>query len=118
MKSQSTAAILALLLGSFGIHHFYLGNTVAGVLSLLFCWTFLPFLVSLVNFIQILAMSAEKFNKKYNTAPKLFNAQQAHKTVVAQAAEDISIKIGRLHDLKEKGAITQEEFDAQKKILL
>lgn len=44
-KNPSTAVMLAILLGGFGAHHFYLGNIAAGVIYLLFSWTGLTYLV-------------------------------------------------------------------------
>src|SRR5690554_3028666 len=38
-KSKTTAGLLAIFLGAFGIHKFYLGRTGMGILYLLFCWT-------------------------------------------------------------------------------
>lgn len=51
-KSVGTFAILALLLGGLGIHLFYVGKTVRGLLHLLFCWTFIPAIVALVDAIR------------------------------------------------------------------
>ncbi len=48
-KSDVTAILLAFFLGSFGAHRFYLGQTGWGILYLLFCWTFIPHLVSFVE---------------------------------------------------------------------
>jgi TM2 domain-containing membrane protein YozV/ribosomal protein L40E len=64
-KSRVAAALLALFLGGFGIHKFYLGQTGLGILYLLFCWTFIPYLVSFVEFILFLTMSDETFNQRY-----------------------------------------------------
>ncbi len=48
-KSDVSAILLAFFLGSFGAHRFYLGQTGWGILYLLFCWTFIPHLVSFVE---------------------------------------------------------------------
>lgn len=64
-KNRITAALLALFLGGIGVHHFYLGNTLAGVIYLLFCWTFIPALVAFVEFIVFLCMSDASFAAKY-----------------------------------------------------
>lgn len=34
--------LLALFLGSFGIHKFYAGKNMQGILHLIFCWTGIP----------------------------------------------------------------------------
>lgn len=65
-KTKTVALLLALFLGGFGIHHFYLGRNTAGVLSVLFFWTFIPALVAVVNVVQILVMSDRDFDAKYN----------------------------------------------------
>lgn len=42
-------AILAIFLGSFGIHHFYAGDTLHGLLHLIFCWTGISGLIGLIE---------------------------------------------------------------------
>lgn len=64
-KDRTTAALLALLLGGIGAHHFYLGNTVRGVLYLLFVWTLIPVIVAFVEGIIYLTKSDEEFQRKY-----------------------------------------------------
>jgi TM2 domain-containing membrane protein YozV len=64
-RSKIGAALLAFFLGSVGAHKFYLGRTLAGVLYLLFFWTFIPRVVSLVEFVLLLVMSDEPFREKY-----------------------------------------------------
>jgi TM2 domain-containing membrane protein YozV len=65
-KSKYVAATLAFLLGGLGIHHFYLGNAILGVIYLLFCWTLVPALIAFVEAIIYLAMPARVFDQKYN----------------------------------------------------
>ena len=50
-KSRIVAGILAILLGDFGIHDFYMGNTTAGIVSVLFFWTGIPGIIGLVNYV-------------------------------------------------------------------
>ena len=66
MKSKTTAALLAFFLGGLGIHRFYLGETMTGLIYLFFCWTFIPLILSLFDFLFFLLMSNEKFNLRYN----------------------------------------------------
>ncbi len=65
-KARSTAAILAFFLGGLGAHHFYLGNIVLGLIYLLFCMTFIPAVIALIEAIVYLCMSDEAFDAKYN----------------------------------------------------
>lgn len=66
MKSKTMAIILALLIGGAGIHKFYLGKNAAGVTYLLFCWTFIPMVLSWFDAISYMMMSREKFDERYN----------------------------------------------------
>jgi len=64
-KNRTTAGLLALLLGGIGIHKFYLGNSAAGIIYLLFFWTFIPAILALIEGISLLSMSDEEFAAKY-----------------------------------------------------
>ena len=124
MKSKSTAALLALFLGSIGIHRFYLNQSGRGILYLLFCWTLIPFLISLIDFIWLLTMNENTFNQKFNyhyqtpfqnhTNITVTNGTQNQPLVKTSASDEIK----KLHDLKEQGILTQEEFELRKKKLL
>jgi TM2 domain-containing membrane protein YozV len=65
-KNKTIAIILAIVFGAFGIHKFYLGSIKAGVLYLLFSWTFIPLLLALFDLIVLLTYSKQKFGRKYN----------------------------------------------------
>lgn len=65
-KKKSTAALLALFTGFVGGHKFYLGETTAGAIYLLWFWTCIPFLISLYEAIVLLEMSVTTFNMTYN----------------------------------------------------
>lgn len=67
-KSRIAAALLALILGTFGAHKFYLGQLGWGVIYLIFCWTSIPTIVGFVEFILFLIMSDEEFDRKYGHA--------------------------------------------------
>lgn len=64
-KSKLAAALFALLLGGIGIHKFYLGSVGWGIVYLLFCWTFIPAIIGLIEGILLLVMSESDFNRKY-----------------------------------------------------
>lgn len=67
-KTKIVAALLALFLGGFGVQHFYLGSTTAGILilvgSILTCGA--AGIVSLVEAILLFMMSDADFDAKYN----------------------------------------------------
>jgi TM2 domain-containing membrane protein YozV len=67
-KNRMTAAIIAFCLGGFGVHKFYLGRTLPGVLYLVFFWTMIPSLLGFIDFIVLLTMNDHDFDLKYNSS--------------------------------------------------
>ena len=59
------AGVLAILLGSFGAHRFYLGQVGLGLLYLLFFWTGIPAIVGLVEGILYLTKSDEQWVREH-----------------------------------------------------
>jgi TM2 domain-containing membrane protein YozV len=66
-KNKTVAALLAIFLGGFGIHKFYLQKTGTGLLYLLFFWTFIPAIIGFIEGIILLVMDENKFIQKYGT---------------------------------------------------
>lgn len=64
-KNKLLATILALFLGGFGIHKFYLGKPFWGILYLLFFWTGIPGLVAFIEAICYICTSDDNWDKKY-----------------------------------------------------
>lgn len=126
MKSKTTAAILAIFLGGIGVHRFYLNQSGLGILYLLFCWTFIPLMVSLIDFIWLLTMDENRFNLKFNATYQYPTPYPTNTNITVNSGNQnqphsntsASDEIKKLYDLKEKGIITQEEFELKKKILL
>lgn len=69
-KSRGIAALLAIFLGSLGVHYFYLGKTTAGiiflVISLVSCGS-VAAILSLIQGIMMLCMTNEEFERRYIT---------------------------------------------------
>lgn len=130
MKSKTTATVLCLFLGGFGVHRFYLGQAGLGLLYLVFFWTLIPGFIALIDFIVLLLMSEETFNQKYNLTAIMMRSKMASSE--SNNANTVAINMAgsqnnptsscdeiiKLYELKEKGIITQEEFDLKKKTLL
>ena len=57
--------MLALFLGGIGVHRFYLGRPVSGLFYLLFCWTFVPGIIALVEFLRLALMKQSDFDASY-----------------------------------------------------
>ncbi|MBS4538091.1 TM2 domain-containing protein [Clostridium sp. D2Q-11] len=66
MKSKVVAGLLAIFLGGFGIHKFYLGQTGQGILMLLFAWTGIPEIIGIFQGVLMLLMTKKDFDRKYN----------------------------------------------------
>lgn len=66
-KNRWVAVILAFWLGWFGIHKFYLGQIFSGVMFLIFFWTFIPLIFSVIDFIYLISISNSRFDELYNT---------------------------------------------------
>lgn len=73
-KNKMVAALLALFLGGFGAHYFYLGKTTAGLICLVICcftcgfgWV-LPF----ISFIGLLVSDERHFEDEWLNPEKKF----------------------------------------------
>ena len=112
MKDKNIAILLTFFLGALGIHKFYLGYNLAGVLYLIFSWTFIPAIIAFFDFIGLLLMSDQAFNAKYNggTLPAGGNSYRS--------AKDVTGALGDLKKLYDMDAITAEEYEEKRKKLL
>lgn len=81
--NKLTAGLLALFLGGFGIHKFYLGESSSGIWYLLFCWTGITEIIGFIDGIQYLVMSDEEFDRKYN-----FKTRYIEEHVVVHHVDD------------------------------
>ena len=64
-KDRTVAGVLAILLGSLGIHHFYLGNTGIGVLYILLGCVGISPVLGLVDGIIYLTKPEDQFQRNY-----------------------------------------------------
>lgn len=64
-KNRMVAALLALFLGPYGVHHYYLGSVTAGIVELVLCLAVCG-IMSFVEAIMLFMMSDEDFDRKYN----------------------------------------------------
>lgn len=61
------------ILGSLGIHKFYLGQIGQGILYFIFSFLLIPAIISLFEFISYLSMTTEKFDTKFNPEYSYYN---------------------------------------------
>jgi TM2 domain-containing membrane protein YozV len=69
-KSRTTAALLALFLGAFGVHHFYVGNTRRGLYYLAFSWTFVTVVLGWIDAIRMGLADEQDFQRKFCSCPQ------------------------------------------------
>ena len=115
MKDKTVAALLAFFLGWFGVHKFYLGETVAGVIYLIFSWTFIPGLIAFFEFIGLLITSQESFDHKYNS--KYIQANRGG-GLHLESSKDKATTLKELQKLYEEGVITAEEYEQKRRKIL
>ena len=51
--------VLAIFLGGLGAHRFYLGQFALGFVYLIFCWTFIPAILGVIDAIRARAIFAQ-----------------------------------------------------------
>jgi TM2 domain-containing membrane protein YozV len=89
-KSKSLAVVLAIFLGSFGAHKFYLGRMRTGVVYLLFSWTGITFFVALFDALNLMLKPAREFRGRtpaYKTNQNAFKPNlRANSKVLSKPA--------------------------------
>lgn len=64
-KRQITATLLALFGGTLDLHHFYIGQNRKGALCVLFCWTGIPLILSLIDGVKFALADEEEFKRRF-----------------------------------------------------
>ncbi len=64
-KSLIGTILLTYFLGAIGVHYFYLGKVLKGILYLIFSSTSIPYILSFISLIGLTTSSIEKLNAKY-----------------------------------------------------
>lgn len=63
--SRLITAITSIFLGTLGIQKFLLSRPISGVFMILFCWTFIPTFIGILEGIRILCLSETDYNITY-----------------------------------------------------
>ncbi len=78
-KSMFTTLLLALFLGSYGGHYFYLGKTTKGIICVLFSLSFIPYILSIIDIVRITRGKLENLNAYYNV--NFVDMEQSNKKI-------------------------------------
>ncbi len=63
--SKTALLLITFFLGGFGAHKFYLGKNWQGFFYLILCWTWIPGLIALIEFIIYAFTSSDALQEKY-----------------------------------------------------
>ena len=63
--SKGIYIMLALFLGGAGVHKFYAGKWMMGILYLLFSWTYIPLIISLFEVIIAMLKPSDEYGRIY-----------------------------------------------------
>ncbi len=115
-KSRSVAAILAFsgTLTISGLHKFYLGQPLWGVLYVLLSWTPIPKVASAIEGVWYLAQEEETFDRNFNQGQKAISYSQGASNQVVAIADALR----ELDALRQDGLITEYEFEQKRRQLL
>ena len=125
MKSKSTAYLLWFFFGLWGAHKFYLGKVGIGIL---YFFTFGIFGIGWLIDLFTLGNQVDMYNAMFavrtgfnantnnnnNVNNIVVNVPSHTPTAAANNGQNLSDQLHKLNDLKEKGILTDEEFNAQK----
>jgi TM2 domain-containing membrane protein YozV len=115
-KSRSVAAILAFsgTLTISGLHKFYLGQPLWGILYVLLSWTPIPKVASAIEGVWYLAQDEEAFDRNFNFGKSAIKSSQQVSNHVGALAEALR----ELDALRQDGLISEYEFEQKRRQLL
>lgn len=66
MKTKFMTVLIALLLGNFWVHRMYLWQKLLWFCYLIFFWTFIPWVIALIECVYFALIKQETFDNLYN----------------------------------------------------
>lgn len=122
VKNRKLAALLALsgtVIPVSGLHKFYLGQPLWGILYLLLSWTPIPRVASAIEGVWYLTYSEEEFDRRFNGGMGLGLEKTAQEAIaVAQSVETIAEAVRQLERLRQEGLLSEYEFEQKRRQLL
>jgi TM2 domain-containing membrane protein YozV len=116
-KSRKIAAVLAFT-GTFipiaGLHKFYLGQPLWGVLYLLLSWTPIPHVASAIEGFWYLVQNADEFDHNFN----FDSTSTVASTVTSDRVNGLADALRQLESLRQEGLVSEYEFEQKRRQLL
>lgn len=100
-----------------GLHKFYLGQPLWGIVYLLLSWTPIPHVASAIDAVWYLAQDGDEFNRNFNSgvesaaSPDQTQAPGADPTQVRAIADALR----QLEALRQEGLISEYEFEQKRR---
>ena len=122
-KSRKVAAIIAFtgtLSPISGLHKFYLGQPVWGLLYLLLSWTPIPRVASAIDAIWYLFQNEDEFDYNFNSNLELVSAPPPPKPKIVEQTNvnAIADALRQLDRLRQDGLISEYEFEQKRRQLI
>jgi TM2 domain-containing membrane protein YozV len=120
MRNRTAALLFCFFGGGIGLHKFYLGKNVEGIIYLLFCWSFIPYLVSFFEFLGLCFMSDREFDARFNYyTPNTLDRGSSYPAVPpSRSTKEATSTLYDLKKLYEDGIITAEEYETKRRKML
>lgn len=120
-KSRKVAAVLAFsgtLVPVSGLHKFYLGQPLWGVLYLLLSWTPIPRVASAIEGFWYLVQDGEEFDRNFNADTGVAFRSTVKSTVEPLQVNALADALRQLESLRQEGLISEYEFEQKRRQLL
>lgn len=124
LKTREVAAILAfagMLIPISGLHKFYLGQPLWGLVYLLLSWTPIPHVASAIEGFWYLSQDGDEFDRNFNQNLEMANLSSVPNPPSAVNLTNVSAiadALRQLDCLRQDGLISEYEFEQKRRQLL
>ena len=124
LKNREVAAILAfagMLIPISGLHKFYLGQPLWGLVYLLLSWTPIPHVASAIEGFWYLSQDGDEFDRNFNQNLEMANLSPVPNPPPAVNLTNVSAiadALRQLDCLRQDGLISEYEFEQKRRQLL
>ncbi|MDB9307635.1 NINE protein [Aphanizomenon sp. CS-733/32] len=115
-KNRTIAAILAFsgTLTISGLHKFYLGQPLWGILYVLLSWTPIPKVACAIEGVWYLTQEEETFDRYFNLGESVTRVSSR----VGNQVESVANALRELEALRQDGLISEYEFEQKRRQML